>query len=110
MRSEDQSNIEERYTQWVEVGISEAERQYFGRLPENAYGWEDILRPRIGVAFPEKKTRSDVTFLDGVFHEVGGILQIQFLHDIGTMMFDGTDADKQQIPNLLTRFSLCDQL
>ena len=53
---------------------------------------------------------SDVTFLDGVFDEVGGLSQIQFLHDIGTVVFYGTDADKEKFTNLLTRFSLCNQL
>jgi hypothetical protein len=53
---------------------------------------------------------SDVAFLDGVFDKVGGLFQVQFLHDVGAMTFYGTGADKQKITDLLTRFSLCNQL
>ncbi len=52
----------------------------------------------------------NVAFLDGVSDEVCGFLQLQLLHHVGTMTLNGTDADKEKIANVLTRFSLCDQL
>ena len=48
--------------------------------------------------------RSDVAFLDGVVDEVGSHFNIQFFHDIGTVMFYGACTDKEKIADLLPDF------
>ena len=49
---------------------------------------------------------SGVALADGVFYQVGGLFNIQFSHNIGTVMFYSADAYKQEISNLLVRDSL----
>ena len=47
-----------------------------------------------------------VALADGIFYQVGGLLDVQLSHNIGTMMFYGTHAYKEEIGNL----SVCDSL
>jgi hypothetical protein len=39
----------------------------------------------------------NVAFLDKIFDEIGGFFQIQFLHDIGAMTFNGMHTDNKNI-------------
>src|SRR6266508_5550517 len=43
---------------------------------------------------------------DGVSHELGGPFQVQFGHDIGTVVLHGTGADAEKLGNLFARFPL----
>jgi hypothetical protein len=52
---------------------------------------------------------SDIPFLDGEFYEVGGVPEVQFVHDAGPMMVHGAGADAEQLGDLPGRFSLRDQ-
>jgi hypothetical protein len=53
---------------------------------------------------------SDISFLDGVFDEVGSFFEAQLVHEVGAVALHSANADKEKITNLLTRFSFGDQL
>src|SRR5512143_1473381 len=53
---------------------------------------------------------SDIPLSDGVFHDVGGFSEHQFVHDVGSVMVDGTRADTKNFSNLPRRFPLRYQL
>ena len=48
--------------------------------------------------------------MDGVFYQVGGLLYVQFLHNIGTVMFYGADTNIQETGNLFVGDSLGNEL
>ena len=48
--------------------------------------------------------------VDGVFYQVGGLLNVQLFHNIGTVMFHGADAYTQEIGNLFVGDSLGNEL
>ena len=51
-----------------------------------------------------------ITLADGVFYQVGGLLDVQLFHNIGTVMFHGADAYIQEIGNLFVGDSLGNEL
>ena len=51
-----------------------------------------------------------ITLADGIFYQVGGLPDVQFLHNIGTVIFYGTDAYKQEVGNLFVGNSLGNEL
>ena len=60
--------------------------------------------------FSVSKSKSNITFSDGVFDEIGGFIQVQFLHDARAMIIHSRDADEEKSRNLFARFSLGNQL
>ena len=57
-----------------------------------------------------KDLSHDVTLLNGVFHQVGGFLQVQFSHNVGAVMLHRPAADKEQFADFLAGFSFGDEL
>ena len=51
-----------------------------------------------------------VTRPDGVFYQVGGLLNVQLFHNIGTVMFHGADAYAKEFGNLFVGGSLGNEL
>ena len=51
-----------------------------------------------------------ITLADGVFYQVGGLLDVQLFHNIGTVMFYGADTNIQETGNLFVGDSLGNQL
>jgi hypothetical protein len=51
-----------------------------------------------------------VALVDDVFYQVGGLFDVQFSHNIGTVMFYCADAYRQKIGNLSARNFLGNEL
>ena len=51
-----------------------------------------------------------ITLADGVFYQVGGFLNVQLFHNIGTVMFHGADAYAKEFGNFFVGDSLGNEL
>ena len=68
--------------------------------------WILVFQCLLGSGGARWGPESNVTFSDGVFDKIGGFIQVEFLHNIRTMVIDGENTDEEEIRNLLARFSL----
>jgi hypothetical protein len=55
-------------------------------------------------------SRQGVAIADGVFDQVGSLSDVEFSHNIGTVVFYGADAYAQEIGNLFVRDSFGNKL
>ena len=57
-----------------------------------------------------REDQLNITFSDGIFDEIGGLIQAQLLHDTRAMVVYGGNADKQKSCDFSARFPFGDQL